>query len=329
MSTLQVWALRCPMHSFIYIRRYSADAATESPLESVDTQNRWSATKISTLNPSRIRPTDHIDLSWKTQAALDFPVQTTIYPTIRYTAHRPPGQIHAEIPFPARSRGFLYYQSDPHAALAGSIRFRLTTNDSSSRGQDLRLPSGFPWQISLAQMAYRSEHAFMAEQLGRERLVTPEELTRCRDLFAQRKQIYPQYTLFGLHSTFLVNFSRAVCLTVVGEALHDLTMSNLFAVSRNRYFPWTGSAVARFEPSVFPERRVIHMRIVEILEPVACKVDAANYTGRVLQPQEGQLLTIQNPSGISGPWAYDIDNDRPTSKVAASLRVLWDNSPTP
>ncbi|KAJ7698414.1 hypothetical protein B0H17DRAFT_1328669 [Mycena rosella] len=109
-------------------------------------------------------------------------------------------------------------------------------------------------------------------------------------------------------------------------------MPNLFAVSRNRYFPWTGSAVARFEPSVLPEhagRRVIHMRIVEILEPVACTVDAANYTGRVLQPQEGQLLTIQNPSGISGPWAYDIDNDRPTSKVAASLRVLWDNSPTP
>jgi hypothetical protein len=83
--------------------------------------------------------------------------------------------------------------------------------------------------------------------------------------------------------------------------------------------------MARFEPSALPQytgRRVLHLRILKILRPVNCTVDSANYSGRVVEPKEGELFTVRNRVGVREPWAYDIDARKTT--IAAGLRALWD-----
>ncbi|KAJ6546056.1 hypothetical protein DFH09DRAFT_1088014 [Mycena vulgaris] len=94
------------------------------------------------------------------------------------------------------------------------------------------------------------------------------------------------------------------------------------------YYDDIGSAVARFEVSTLPQhagRRVLHIRIVKILQPVACSV--AGYEGRVVRPKEDHLLTVRFHGGPPEAWAYDIHtppkNATPDFRVAAVLRVLW------
>ncbi|KAJ6546051.1 hypothetical protein DFH09DRAFT_1367493 [Mycena vulgaris] len=178
-------------------------------------------------------------------------------------------------------------------------------------------------------MACRATYASFAKQLVHENLVTQEQLSRYESIFSLRDSIFPYSTLFRLDSTFLVNFSRKVGLTVVGETLHPVNLPNLFAEYRKRVaiLPWTGSAVARFEASTLPqhaERRVLHLRIVKTLQPVACSM--AGYEGRVVRPEEGHLFTVRFYGRPPEPWAYNIDRK---SNVAAALRVLWDNPRTP
>ncbi|KAJ6566755.1 hypothetical protein B0H19DRAFT_713692, partial [Mycena capillaripes] len=62
---------------------------------------------------------------------------------------------HQRAPFPPQSSGFLYYHKNPSALpMEGSVRLRVTPDkepSSFSRGQDLLIPSGCPWQIILPQ----------------------------------------------------------------------------------------------------------------------------------------------------------------------------------
>ncbi|KAJ7708105.1 hypothetical protein B0H17DRAFT_1191604 [Mycena rosella] len=343
MNTHHVWALRGarrPLHELIqpgiYNCRYSAtsdmEGAPRKPAFTVASRAHWIRPKVSTLKPSLITPADYIDISRKTNFTIEFPVSKR-GPGIFYVSHSPPGLKSVNIRFPDYSRGFLYYHSDSRAGpLEGSIRFRLTPHSSPSSflsGQDLLAPSGFPWQILLAQVACRDKYAFIGEQLIHENLMTPEQLSRCRDVFRQTARIHPQYTLFHLDSPFLVNFSSPIHFAVIGQQLHDVNMSNLFknqTRGEKAYFPWTGSGIARLERSTLSEhagRRVIHLRIIKILQPVTCTVDARSYNGRVVRPEEGQLFMVRSSGRPPEPWAYDIGKK---SKPAAALRVLWDNS---
>ncbi|KAJ6576154.1 hypothetical protein DFH09DRAFT_1031684 [Mycena vulgaris] len=228
------------------------------------------------------------------------------------------------LPFPSEARGFFYYRS--HLPLEGSLRFRCTSDTSSSsfpRGQDLLATSGFPWRITLAQIAYNRSYAWITRQLVHENLVTQEELGHCHRVFSRSPSAAPHLTLFRLDSTFLLNFSRQLALTVVGDALHKLSLPALCSDGDG-----DGDGVPRFEASTLPEhsgRRVLHVRVVKIIQPVACT--RPSHTGRVVRPQEGQLLTVCNHGGPAKPWAYNID--KRSSVAAAALRVLWDNSPPP
>ncbi|KAJ7708107.1 hypothetical protein B0H17DRAFT_1174310 [Mycena rosella] len=336
-------------HELIRPCTYTRDHSTESSTEGAPQKPASTAVaqqtqrKVSTLKPSLITPADYIDISRKTKFSMEFPTSRSRVGipyasksvlAISYAGHRPPSSEGVHSLFPDHARGFLYYYSGSHAGpLEGSIRFRLTPDNSPSSflsGQDLLTPSGFPWQILLAQVACRDNYAFIGDQLIRENLVIPEQLSRCRDVFSQKEQIYPQYTLFGLDSPFLVNFSSPVHLTIVGEQLHEVDMSSLFKNQTRggkAYFPWTGSGIARLERSTLSEhagRRVIHLRIIKILQPGTCTVDVRSYDGRVERPEEGQLFMVRFRDGPPKTWAYDIDKK---FKLAAVLRVLWDSSP--
>ncbi|KAJ7110625.1 hypothetical protein C8R44DRAFT_856894 [Mycena epipterygia] len=323
---MSVWVLRNapirlitrPTLSTVFIRSYALG----------ERRKRGKPRIISTLDPKLLQPEDILDISHKKSSTIHF--QDSGIP-------RGPG---AELfyiqtktghpPFPPNSRGFLYYHSEAHASpLASSVRFRLTPDNTPSsflRGQDLLAPCGLPWRISLPQIACHTGHTKLRKQLLHENLATEEQLSHCRDIFREHPRIYPQYTLFRLDSLFSVNFSSQVSLTTVGDELHTSVLWPFTERNKNstKFFPWSGSAVARLEPSTRAEHaghRMLHLRIVKIVQPVARTVEG--YAGRMGKPEEGQLLTVSHYHRAPEPWAFDVDAD---IKNAAGLRHLWDKS---
>ncbi|KAJ6546030.1 hypothetical protein DFH09DRAFT_1087992 [Mycena vulgaris] len=312
------------------IRHYSGEASPDSP------QRKYKRTvrAVSTLNPSLLSPADHLDLSQSAAPKIrSAPARGGT--RLAYAHHRPDlSEAKTEtIPFPAHARGFLYYHFPPGTtSLEGGLRFRCITGNSPSsfpRGHDLLGTSGFPWQISLPQLACRPGYAWIAEQLVQENLVTQEQLAQCQRIFGHHPSIYPHHLLFRLDSPFHLRFSSQVVLTVAGEVLHRFHISGLCRDDAGGVplFPWTGSAVARFERSTLLEnagRRVFHIRIVKIIQPAVCTVEG--YKGRMVRPEEGHLFAVRPHGGPPEPWAYDID--RKKTNIASALRVLWDKSQT-
>ncbi|KAJ7123275.1 hypothetical protein C8R43DRAFT_1032014 [Mycena crocata] len=286
---------------------------------------------LSTLNARLLTAGDFINLSQRKHASIRFPESSGNGSLLRFS------QAPEQAPFPRNCQGFLFYDSGiPGAPLSASVRFRVTTANNPASffgGEDLALPSGFPWQISLPQVVGNAKVGLIREQLLRERLTTEEQLSHCRALGLNRR-IVPQLTLYHLDSLFVVDFAAQLHLTIVGRSPYLLLMNHMFEESgpQGVYHPWTGTALARFERSTRPEhagRRVLHMRMVKITQPVACTVK--NYSGRVVQPREGELVTIYDrrylDRSLPQPWTYDIDTKR--TKIAACLRALWDISGLP
>ncbi|KAJ7648600.1 hypothetical protein DFH06DRAFT_571342 [Mycena polygramma] len=286
---------------------------------------------VSTLNPRLIQPGDHLDLSHRLEITLAFPHKqnTTTRSRLVYATTFNDLSKQREVPFPDNSKGFMYFHTQLNAApLERSIRFRLTSkNDpaSFSCGQDLTLPSGAPWQVVLPQLINARYHR-LRDQLLHEDLVTKEQLSQCRRLFMNRRgassisRLRPSLTMFRLSQEFPVNFDRSVCLFVVGKMVHRLYLGSIF--SGDRFNPWTGSALARFEPCARHDwRRVVHMRIVKIVAPIAKSADQD--VVRIVRPEEGNFLSVAMRGGAPKPWAYDIDRK---TKIGAALRDLWDAS---
>ncbi|KAJ6460146.1 hypothetical protein C8R47DRAFT_943137, partial [Mycena vitilis] len=229
---------------------------------------------ISTLNQNLLKPADRVFI---------YPLQQQFFVTCKSSPTAPamvsyyriPGsRPNIMMPFPADSTGgFLYYHRPPRAApLEGSIRLRLTPKDDPTgfaTGRDLALPTGVVWEINLPQIANSKALGAFRGQLLHEQLVTETQLARCRALFGG-KGIMPALTLFRLEQEFPVDFSRAINLVIVGETLHSLALTTVFTATVNgrQVFPWTGTALVRFERSPIPEfvkRRIVHMRIVKIV----------------------------------------------------------------
>ncbi|KAJ7646244.1 hypothetical protein DFH06DRAFT_1050361 [Mycena polygramma] len=315
--------------------RYVASLAEHSTLPvdapaNVD-RRRHRLRIISTLNPELMKPSDRVSI---------YPLQRQFFvackssPKIpaRVSYDRIPGPCSTNVmmPFPKNATGgFLYYHRPPQAApLEGSIRLRLTPEYDPmgfASGRDLVLPTGAVWELNLPQIARSKRLSAFLDQLLREQLVTADQLTRCRALFGD-KAIKPAQTLFRLEQEFPVDFARTINLVIVGETLRSLHLADVFTATVNkvRVCPWTGTAIVRFEPSPTPEvagRRVIHMRIVKIVEPAKRSIEGLKL--RMLEPLEGHLLSVSRRGQGVYPWACDLDRK---TRRAAALRMLWDAS---
>ncbi|KAF8161958.1 hypothetical protein K438DRAFT_1942224 [Mycena galopus ATCC 62051] len=315
--------------SQIFTRRYTISITTHR----LRSPRMPSQHLLSTLNPDLLVAQDFMDVSRLAGVAVRFPNSPNATKGRFCYRFEKDG---SRIPFPDHLTGFLYYHRHPHSApLEGGIRFRVTPDNAPSsfhRGADLLLPSGAPWQITLPQVACRLQNERLCLQLLEEKLVTHQQISWSRKIFGtvqgNRRVIAAEHLLFRLTQEFAIKFTRELQLSVVGPtALHDLRCHLFRTRQRPDFFPFTGSAIARFEPSTSPEyagRRVVHFRILKIISPVTCLADG--YQGLVLKPEEGQLLVHSIHRRPPKPWSYDIDENN--TVLAVALRVLWDNSRT-
>ncbi|KAJ7620885.1 hypothetical protein DFH06DRAFT_1105789 [Mycena polygramma] len=289
---------------------------------------------VSTLDPALVKPKDFLNLSKRKEISLGFPRESRRTRSLLcYLLNN------GRIPFPDDCKGFMYYHTHPRAApLEGSLRFRLIKQSGSSTfddGADLTLPSGMPWQAILPQLT-GTGYSKIQDQLLHEGLITQTQVDRCLSIFgATGRRITASSTLFRLDQEFAVDFAGSIHLAIVGaDALHKLAFPSVFFsnMDKARIWPWAGTctALARWEPSTRPEdvkarRRILHLRITKIIEPVRCTV--TGYTGRLLRPEEGALLTMCLPWETDPePWAVDLDSDYQNSR---SLRVLRDAAGLP
>jgi len=182
--------------------------------------------------------------------------------------------------------------------------------------------------VILPQLLCGVKYSRIRDQLLDEGLVTSEQVIRCRKLF-HNTHLTPSLTLFRLSQEFPVDFGgKELSLTAVTDAVYPLRSTGLFASKHEgrKFWPWTGSGIARFEASSLPEhagRRMVNLRIVKIVEPVECTVTGD--TGRAVRPEEGELVAIRLHRKTPIPWALDIDSE---VNATAALRALWDASQT-
>ena len=117
-----------------------------------------------TLNPSKIRAKDYVDLSNRIFVYLKKrrnEKQERAVSAIYYRRGEPEGREPTpedHVPFPAGTRGFFYWTANPRLTpLGGEIRFRITNSsfvDSMAIGWDLLGPDGYsPWRMSVLQIA--------------------------------------------------------------------------------------------------------------------------------------------------------------------------------
>jgi hypothetical protein len=124
------------------------------------------------------------------------------------------------IPFPDKTRGFLYYKSpDPgNPDFSGTLRFRVISDGSNSfaDGVDLKLPSGLTWEMHLYSSFRTARHAGLVEKLVEEELVSPsvvEKLHGLPTLLLHRScQI-----LYRLEDPFVSNLHGTASLVVMTQ----------------------------------------------------------------------------------------------------------------
>ncbi|KAJ6524432.1 hypothetical protein DFH09DRAFT_937255, partial [Mycena vulgaris] len=222
-------------------------------------------------------------------------------------------------PFPVGTRGFLYYYAPPDLPpMAGGLRFRITPASRPSSfpdGFDLLRegpamggpPPDHRLRLSAAKRSFRN-------QLLAERLVSHEDLERCRAVSPTKKRLDPKITLYRLNQPFPVAFH------------HWPARSGSSTTARRRRSPGptpTCSALAQFERSALPEHAgtdTLVMRIVKMLTAPTCVLP--DYDGYLPPPAEGALVHRRMGHARAvrlQPWHCDVAGP---SDSAAALRIL-------
>ncbi|KAJ7148378.1 hypothetical protein C8R46DRAFT_1065351 [Mycena filopes] len=284
---------------------------------------------LSTLNPGALQPSDYLDLSGLHFRYIAFePATKGLNPALYYD--KPARGVFPK--FPPQSAGFLYFLRAPDdRPLEGTLRFRLSADERPSSfdtGKDLLLPTGLPWKQLLPQLLHVKLRKVGA-QLLRENIVTETEISRCHQVFGKGRKIPPSATtLFHLGQEFPVDFSIDPTVHIVADSLLRVqfaAFSYQTWPSVKRIWPWTGTGLARLEPTGVDGRRFVQMRITKILTPVVCS--SPEHLGHIVEPKEGALITVfHSQVGVPRPWLCDIDRK---NRRAAALRTLWPTNDLP
>ncbi|KAK0191950.1 hypothetical protein F5146DRAFT_1037730 [Armillaria mellea] len=143
-----------------------------------------------TLDPRSLSPHDFRDIS--NQIVFRFP--STKRSDIHYERRKFDGKS-IYIPFPDKTKGFLYYWTHPDLPpTSGQIRFRITKTQNPrdfDGGSDFCLPSGIPWHSTLAYLAGNKSYAGVCDVLVRDGLVSRGIIEQLRP-FAKSMRLMPR-----------------------------------------------------------------------------------------------------------------------------------------
>ncbi|KAF7359017.1 hypothetical protein MSAN_01242400 [Mycena sanguinolenta] len=291
---------------------------------SVESGKSTRRTPVSTLDPARLKPSDHLDISsllrYTIRVQSTYDHGTPAYPTLSYYKHK--GVPSA---FPPRTAGYFYfYRPQNLPCTAGAIRFRIASVYPAkfSRGRDLLRPDGVPWEVSLPMVA--KTRPVLRDLLLRDGLVTATELRECQDMFhSHRKMGRVQTLLYRFDQPFSVSFDGSNHIQIVIGAQKYSSRIAVFQEQRSGWScPYSGKALVRFELSPLPEhansRRIV-LRVIKITDPPKLRIPY--YDGYLPRPNEGELVyrPRQGPGSKVGPWSRSLD-----SQVGEPLRLLLD-----
>ncbi|KZP33730.1 hypothetical protein FIBSPDRAFT_1035743 [Athelia psychrophila] len=246
---------------------------------------------IQTLDPSRLQPSDHLNLSGAPTAGIYVRESAC---RITYTEKN-----RLLVPFPDNARGFLYL----HSPTAGSkamweIRFRVTDSNCPSTfkaGSDLVYPNKTTWAISLGSLrARRPEYAPLRNLLIREGLDVDALLGDTG--FTKKKKATSRPLIdHTLAQRFRMDFQTCIFTPAFissGVGLLEFNIQRVFDVMNTRRLsPYSGSAWCRFEAHSSPgsaQPDQLGIRILEMITPVT--VSNPEFAHRIPVPQEGRLV---------------------------------------
>ncbi|KAJ7232035.1 hypothetical protein B0H12DRAFT_1239752 [Mycena haematopus] len=247
-------------------------------------------TPVSTLDPARLKASDHVDIS----SLVRYPVRVQSTSENGIPAN-PPLPYHKlkGIPctFPPRTAGYFYFhRPEGLPSAAGAIRFRITSVNPAnfSKGHDLLRPDGVPWEVTLPTIA--KTRPVLRDLILRDGLVTEAELDECLKMFPFHRA-GPQTLIYRFDQPFSLTFDGAHYVQLVVGAQKYLSRLCLFHEQRGKAmtYPYSGKALVRFEHSPFPEHAHSHfvLRIVKMIDPPTPRVSL--YDGYLPLPKEGEL----------------------------------------
>ncbi|KAJ7484939.1 hypothetical protein B0H11DRAFT_1164532 [Mycena galericulata] len=267
---------------------------------------------LSSLRPEKIKSSDFIDLAGGRKLTVHFYKEDPPF-RLCYAS-----SMDGMIPFPPHACGYSYYVHPRECTLfAGAIRLRVHSDDAL--GSDLLLPNGLPWQIVLPQIVTYQRCAGSLRKLLEDQLITKTTVEECWKVFSGRRVLNPGTLIFHLEQPFALAMDQGeLRLTIVGrEKLGIFLHQKLFNDSG---YAFGGAILARFELS--PARDYVSIRVVKIVSKVILHLRARGYTGRVIAPKEGELLSFKF-RGVPRPWSLSLAPN--SSSSADALRLLFDS----
>ncbi|KAJ6567008.1 hypothetical protein B0H19DRAFT_716760 [Mycena capillaripes] len=289
---------------------------------SLDSRGPGRQALISTLDPTRLRTSDYVDISSRLRHLMKVESAsrqgTPVRPYFQYYKHK--GVASA---FPPRTVGYFYYhQPEDLPSTAGAIRFRIASVNPAtfSRGHDLLRPDGVPWEVPLPTIS--KTRPVLQQLLLRDGLVTESQLRQSAALFPSQRS-RAQTLLHHFDQPFSVEFDSANYIQVVCGGHKYPVDIRVFHEQRNgascAVYPYSGRALVRFEISTLPQHansRAAVLRVVKMIEPPKLRIHP--YDGHLPCPVEGQLVCRGRPRGAV-PWSRKLDSPR-----GNSLRMLLD-----
>ncbi|KZT24299.1 hypothetical protein NEOLEDRAFT_1135069 [Neolentinus lepideus HHB14362 ss-1] len=316
-----------PPHDAQYVQKRKVTGEAEAGAKK---RSRIPSLQLRTLNPQNLSPEDFVVLSGRMTPLVRLRADLGRCPfwQLLYSAH------HKH--FPDDTQGFFYWHTDPGApVLAGQVRFRVTNSKdpaSFQGGQDLRLPGGDPWRVSLFDVARYTQYKVLRSVLLSDGLVTRDHLDSALRVLrsASPGSKHPDY-----ESNIIWRFGQVIRVSL------ELTSFSVWVVSdsqgawvRLRYMfrseysappAYKGTALVQFERSTLKghtNTRSVVLRIVKILEMTKLNVDAP-----APEPKEGELAMTRKRGAYSGgwvPWFTNIDKwTRETDRTRA-FKMLFD-----
>ncbi|KAJ7278334.1 hypothetical protein C8J57DRAFT_1713202 [Mycena rebaudengoi] len=254
-------------------RPHTRHYTTAKPAQQRAQDGRFLGVRISTLNPHLIFPSDFLALSHRKTFCVSF--------THSRGARVPAPKSHISTPTRVWSRSHripaAFSTSDPALSpQAGGIRLR------HHRQRHVLFPPQPRHAPALGNAKFRR----LREQLLREGMAPKALIPRCRAIFANRRNIHPELTAWGLQHPFLVNLGTSLCLTIVGPAAaHETELQPPtewipeIAETRRRELSCPRRLLRTLRAPCACGKTRLPPGILEILEPVACTIQG--YAGRM------------------------------------------------